>query len=64
MPTHAPRGTGKKGGKMAVEFEGPYKPDFKAHMEQHYVVTDPASGKPQKLLQFQNLLYVLFEGKV
>jgi hypothetical protein len=50
----------KKTGKSAVEFDG-YYPEFKQYAAAHYV----SKGlKERKLLQFQNLLYVLFEGKV
>ena len=54
----------KKDGKVSIEFQGRYKPDFKAYMDKNYVVADPKTGKPSKLLQFQNLLYVFFEGNV
>ena len=54
----------KKNGQAFVEFQGPYKPDFKAHMEKNYTSVDPKTNKTEKLLQFQNLLYVLFEGSV
>lgn len=49
----------KKNGKMGIEFQGPYKPNFKQHMERNYIAADG-----EKLLKFQTLLYVLFEGSV
>lgn len=50
----------KKSGKAAVEFDGTY-PEFKQYAASHYV---SRGLKERKLLQFQNLLYVLFEGVV
>ncbi len=48
-------------GKMTLEFSGVW-PQFKAYMADHYVTVK--NGKSEKMLTFQNLLYVLFEGKV
>ncbi len=49
-------------GKRVEEFIGSY-PELKIYMAQHYITHHP-DGRDEKLMTFQNLLYVLFEGKV
>lgn len=53
----------KQDGKMTVAFEGRYKPDFKNLIDAKYT-SRSTDGKTEKLLKFQTLLYVMFEGVV
>lgn len=52
----------KKSGMRDPEFIGTYK-QFKLYVAQHYVVRSGEADE-EKLLTFQNLLYVLFEERV
>lgn len=53
----------KRSGQVKIEFQGRYKPDFKNFIDQKYTARG-VDGSTEKLLKFQTLLYVLFEGKV
>lgn len=53
----------KRSGEMKVEFQGRYKPDFKNYIDTTYVSKD-IDGNVKKLMDFQCLLYVHFEGAV
>jgi len=46
-----------------VEWEGNYK-QFKEYVEQNYSIYNPADGTKKKLLEFQTVLYVIYEGEV
>lgn len=52
----------KKSGMRDPEFSGTYK-QFKIYAVQNYIAHN-MDGSTEKLLSFQNLLYVLFEGKI
>lgn len=52
----------KRDGRVTIDFDGAW-PDFKKHMQEHYVVYNSVKEKYEKQLTFKTVLYVLYKGK-